>query len=652
MSLTHPTPAAVLTQLRSRLTVAVISALVTLAALWLSLLPARTLSVDVGTFGSGDLIYLSGVYHRESADDANPDARAYRWARGDATITLPVGQAGATIFSVEMYAVPQPGGGPLPFAMHAGPTTSAFAVGEAVRVYRVLIPASAIEAGVVRLRFACRSFTPPGDDRQLAVALDRFSLRPLGATGLPALPIFGIEAVVSGMVALLVWANRMPWRVVAASALAGAALLVFLNLSARYWLGLAAWPLAAVATALAGASLLARRLLPQTTTTEARFIRALWRIALAGLAIRLIGVSAPGFAFNDLDIQSILLRRVVSGDTYLSVISHEFGGGQTFYPSGPYLLVLPLLLLRPALPFALHLGAALFDGCAPVGLALIARELGLRWRTALVAAALLAVLPIQLTALWWGFFTNIGGQALLLLLLWLLLRHTRRPTSASAGLLFIALSLVLVSHVGVLILTGTAAALALGLAWLPARPSGAAWRGLLLAGVGAVAVFALAYLSFVATPMLGSAQGVLTSGSGRLTPARLAQGRAYLVDMLPVALWRGLGTLSFLLLAPGLALIWARAGRPLGRAVTVGWLLAPLLYVVVEYLYLVQVRYIYFLAPLCCLATGAVLDHLWTRRSGRAVAVFILALIAWLGLALWFNGAIVGLKMSLVPLTH
>jgi hypothetical protein len=34
------------------------------------------------------------------------------------------------------------------------------------------------------------------------------------------------------------------------------------------------------------------------------------------------------------------------------------------------------------------------------------------------------------------------------------------------------------------------------------------------------------------------------------------------------------------------------------------------------------------------------------------VGILILALLAWLGIALWYNGAIIGWKMSLVPLTH
>lgn len=624
-------------------------ALLGVAALWLSLLPSYGLVVDVGEFGSGDRAFLRGAYHREVNAAYTPNEQPYRWARGDAMLTLPPGQVGPAIFSARMHAAPQPAGGDLAFAIWAGGEQLRFAVPATVRIYRMLLSPRAAQGGVVRLQLASPTVTPPGDDRLLAVALDWVALSPVGVAR-PALPLLGGELAIVGLAALLLWANRAPAAGVAGGALATVLALAGLNLSARYWMGLGVWPLLAVAASLVGLSLVAQRLLPRSAGREARFARWLWLIVLGGLALRLVGVSAPGFVFNDLDIQSSLIGRVLSGEVYLFESAHEFGGGKTFYPSGPYVLALPLLLIQPALPFALHIGAALLDASAPIWLALLARELGLSRRTALLAAVLLAILPIQLTALWWGFFTNIGGQALLLLLLWLLLRQARRPSPGGAAALFVALSLVLLSHVGVLILSATAAVLVLGLAWLPPRPTAAAWRGLLAAGLGALAIFSLAYLSFVAAPMLGSAQGVLTGGA--LSAERLAEERAYIRRILPVALWRGVGMLPFLMLIPGVPLIWGAARRPLGRAVVAAWLITPLIFVVVEYLYLVQVRYIYFLAPLCCMALAAVLARLWARRAGRPVVVITLALIAWLGVFLWYNGAIIGIKMSLVPLTH
>lgn len=626
--------------------IAVLLVLAALAALWLSLLPPRAFSLDVGSEGSGDLIYLRGVYHREQLE-----TRTYRWARGDAQIILPVGQVGPTIVSAELHSAPQPAGRPLELNIQAGSEQLRFAVGEAERSYRLLLPPEAVHAGALRLRLASTTVTPPGDDRLLAVALDRVAVRPAAGTARPAWPLVGIELVVVAAVAGVLWANRAPAGGVAIGGLLAAALLAALNLGGRYWLGLAAWPLAGVGGALVAASLVARRLLPHGRSDEARFAQRLWLVVLGGAAVRLLGVGMPGFAFHDLDIQSILFFRVLGGEVYLFETAHEFAGGQTFYPSGPYLLILPLLLLRPVAIFALQAGGALIDACGPLLLALIARELGLSRRAALLAAAILAVLPMQFTALWWGFFTNISGQALFLCVAWLLLRYARVPSGWGVALLGVALCMVLLSHVGVLLLAGATLALTLAFSWLRPRLAGPAWRGLLLAGLGAGLFVGLAYVSFVAAPMLGSAQGVLLGGD-RLSPERVAEERAYIARILPVAVWRGMGMLPFLALVPGLPLIWRRAQRPLGRSLALAWLVAPLLFCIVELVALVQVRYIYFLGPLCCLASAATLERLWARRGGRPVVVVVLALLVWLGLWLWFNAAVIGIKPSLVPLTH
>jgi hypothetical protein len=624
-------------------------ALAAVALLWLTLLPARAFRLDVGSVGSGDLIFLRGVYHPETVD-----GRTYRWARGNAQILLPVGQRGPTIFTGELYSAPQPDGGPLPFAMRAGPHELRFPVRDTERTYRVLLPADAVESGRITLRFNSPTVTPPGDDRLLAVALDRVSLRPASgaATPTPAWPLVLAELIAAALLGLLLLLNGAPRFIAVGGAVATALLFAALNVGSRYWVGLSAWPLASVSGVLLATSLAARYALARVPTGEATFARGLWLIGLGAAGLRLAGVAMPGFEFHDLDIQSILLRRVLNGEVYLFETAHEFAGGQTFYPSGPYTFILPLLLLRTAPAFALHVGGALIDALAAPLLALVARELGLNRRTSLLAGAVLALLPMQFTAIWWGFFTNISGQMLFLLLALALLRYTRRPHVQAAALLCVALSLVLVSHVGVLLLTSCTMALAFALSlWLRPRLGWAGWRGLLLSCAIAGGLFTLSYVSFVAAPMLGSAQGVLMN-DGRMAAERVAEERAYIARILPVALWRGMGMLPFLLLIPGLVLLWRAAERPFGRGLLAGWLLTPLVFCVVEFAILLQVRYIYFLGPLCCLAFAAVLERLWGRPAARPVVIAALGLVAWLGLFLWFNAAVIGIKPSLVPLTH
>ncbi len=630
---------------------AVALAVAVFATLWLSLASPRAFTLDVGAIGSGDRIFLRSMYHREVAVPNDPSARTYRWARGNAEVLLPVGRNAPTIFTANMNAAPRPSGRPLAFAMYAGEELLRFDVPAVVREYQILLPPSSVERGIIRLRFASPTVSPPGDDRRLAVALGQVGIRPLPVLAHPALALTLAEFTLVGLAVALFWANGARRAGMVAAAVGATGLLAGLNLVASGWMGLGIWPLLLVGGTLVAASLAARWLLPRVVAAEARFAQRLWWITLGGLAVRLIGVSAPGFEFNDLDIQSIFFGNVLRGEVFLFVGSHEFAGGRTFYPSGPYTLALPLLLLRPALPFGLHIGAAIVDACGPPLLALVARELNLGRRAALLAAGLLAPLPVFLTAIWWGFFANISGQMLLLLLLWLLLRYTRAPSRAGLALLFVGFCLVLLSHVGVLILTATAGLLTLSLAWIGPRPSARAWRGLALAGLGAFAVCTLVYLSAVALPMLTSARTVV-SDQNLLSPERMAVHRAYLNYVLPVALWRGMGMLPFLLLLPGIPLMLRRAGRPLARPLVLGWLITPFIYVGIDYLNTLQVRYVYFIAPLCCLASAAVLGQLWERPAGRRVALVVIALIVWLGVFLWYRGAVLGIKMSLVPLTH
>jgi toxin CptA len=64
------------------------------------------------------------------------------------------------------------------------------------------------------------------------------------------------------------------------------------------------------------------------------------------------------------------------------------------------------------------------------------------------------------------------------------------------------------------------------------------------------------------------------------------------------------------------------------------------------------VRYVYFAAPLVCLAVGALLAALWGRQGGRLLAIALALLVAWSGTALWVAGVLERVKPSVLPLTH
>ena len=94
-----------------------------------------------------------------------------------------------------------------------------------------------------------------------------------------------------------------------------------------------------------------------------------------------------------------------------------------------------------------------------------------------------------------------------------------------------------------------------------------------------------------------------------------------------------------------------RAPNPLGRPLIVAWLLVCLLFMGVYFGLGLLVRYLYFAAPLICLALGTLLDRLW-RRGGRLVTLALVLLVVASGVALWAAGVLLGVKPSLLPLTQ
>jgi ABC-type uncharacterized transport system permease subunit len=64
-----------------------------------------------------------------------------------------------------------------------------------------------------------------------------------------------------------------------------------------------------------------------------------------------------------------------------------------------------------------------------------------------------------------------------------------------------------------------------------------------------------------------------------------------------------------------------------------------------------QVRYIYFLTPLACILIGLTLAALSRRgAAGSAAAVVIVVLLLVQGAAVWYHGALEGVMMSMSPL--
>jgi uncharacterized membrane protein len=645
--------------------------LVALICFVLSLLPAQSQRIDVGT-DYRERAYLAGLYRFERA---NHDT-TYRWADGNAKLDLPTGQLGPLVLEGRWHARPGLEGQSLPLtiSLSAGQQVQ-FEIPEQYRVYRIL--AQPDSDGHLRAYFQAPTFVPEGDDREIAFALDAIGARALGSLRMPAWPVIFEELLV--VVALLTLSaqlglgqRRRLWL--------GASLILLiaaLNYGLRLWITTALHPIALTAVLLSFATYLALPRLQSAfsrsdasaaqalglhaLTFSASATRWLWTIVLASVGLRLVGSYAPGYEAHDLDIQTELFTRLLQGTVYITAKAHEWAGGTTFYPPGPYLLLQPLLLLFQSPGLTLQVAVAIIDGFSPFLLALIARRLGFSQRGALVTAMLLAALPTQITGLWWGFFTNVVAQSIVLFVVWALLEYLVRPNRLRLSFLVLAGFLGLTAHVGVLLMGGTMIAITLlypiVCQYLQSREQ--RWKSpesqlvrpvfFTLFAVG-LAVLAL-YVSVFVLPMFMQAFTIADTRSER-DPARSAAFRAYVIDIQAIKWWRGMLGLPLVLWLPGLILLWRQLPSLFGRGLILAWSIVPGLFYLIDVVFLVQVRYVYFAAPICMLTTTFFLERMARHRVGRFVYYAVVVAIVVTGTFLWLEGALLDSKPSVVPLTH
>jgi hypothetical protein len=360
--------------------------------------------------------------------------------------------------------------------------------------------------------------------------------------------------------------------------------------------------------------------------------------------IRLAGALYPLFSGFDLGLNVDRLIQNLAGRLVLTHRSIEFHNGITVYPPGPYLVFMPGLLLGLAPPLLVQSGIALVDGLGAFAVGALARALGMSTRAAILSALLYAAAPISLTALWWGLTAQIFGQALMVPLALALLAALRVPRRLGAwAAAVVLLSVALLSHIGVTIV----AFVWLGLAWLALARRGAApptaWRRLTLAlAVSGLIGVGLLYADVAALKV----QQVNEIGR-----EVLAEGYTPIYALI----WRGFyiafHPLGLLLLPAGLLLLLRRRLSIGGVELVGGWVGAVVVFLLIEIVSGLQVRYIYFLTPLACILVGLLLDRLaaYGVMARRVVWVVALLLLAQ-GSSYWLMSAFSGERMSMVSL--
>jgi toxin CptA len=624
----------------SALTLALIF-LLALPLLWLSLVAAPALRVDVGVWG--DHTYLSGINAIEQS--ASED---YRWTTERAELALPNLSSRYQLLRLRAQGWRPDGAQPPIVALDiAGEGWGSFATAPEMRVYSVLLPRDGARP-TLRVGFTGEVYQETSG-RRLGFALDWIEVRAVGPASGPTLWQMGGQALLWALLLALLWVLALPpgWAPTLGALLGGA--LVGANLRQPLWVSqvLGAW-LALAALLLLATWLLAPRLRraldPWMTMGQAR---AAWALLVAALALRLAGSVHPLFNAHDLDVHTGWLDAVSSGQLYLYSTPGEFRGQQTFNPPAGYLLLLPLQLVFDQ-RLAVQLGVALIDGLGCLLLLPIARELRLPARAALLALALYLALPINTTMLWWGFATNAQAQTLWLLLLWALLWLLRAPAPATAALFGVAVAAALLTHVGALVLAAALLGLLVVLGWPRLTPPARAalFGTLLVAGLLSAAI----YFSAAVGPLLDWRGPGLDLGRSFAKAWAARELRASLIASGPL-----LGFLPpiLALVLPGLTLLLEAPRRhPLLRALVLAWLAVCLLFLAVDFGLGLLVRYVYFAAPLVCLASGALLARLQRRCAGRAAVLALVLLIAWSGTALWAAGVLERVKPSVLSLSH
>jgi toxin CptA len=615
--------------------------LLAIPLLWLSMVRASALHIDVGSWG--DQATLTGINGPEESS-----TETYRWTTARAVLTLPNLSASYRLLVIRAHGWRPTGPYPRIQLDLAGRPWGQIQTTLPLRVYRVLLPEDAMTPAV-RVGLASESYSPPGDPRTIGVAIDWFELRPVGSPAFPAFwQLLGqllLLALVFGMIGYFTRSPIIPAAIATLSLLA-------LNFSEPLWLGLAIVPWLILAVGLLlllviGGPHLERILQPWMLPSQARIAVAL---VVAALALRIAGAIHPFFDAHDLPVHDRWMHAVAAGQLYLYSTPAELQNRLTFNPPASYLLLAPIWLLLGDLRLSIQAGTALIDGLGCLFLLGVARELRLNGRSALLGLALYAALPINLTMLWWGFVANDIAQSAWILLLWLLLCQAHTPTRRTALVVGIIAAIGVTTHIGALVLVVAILALLLPISSvvLP-RP---AWMALWVAFGVAAAATVLFYFSAAIEPILAQPP----NPNARTLAESFARGmqmRDLRLVFVGRAFTLGYTELLLALVPSGLLILWqAQQRHALQRSLLAIWVLISLLFGAIAISLGYLTRYIYFAAPLFCLAGGVALEWIWKRPGGRIVVIALVLAVAWVGAELWFSGVLLREKPSLVPLTQ
>lgn len=654
-------------------------------------------------------------------------ARTYRWTQGTSTIALPGLGRGAWIVALDLVTAHPDGHALDAHVLANGALLATLPDSPTLRRVRLLVPGALLDqgGGSLDLTLQAQTFADPRPLGMLVSALAVAPASPTTASGQQATwPPWGVllaslvivAGAYSGLALLLgtIFPTRpsQPGEPAAAPWLAGAGALALLLLglwaltahrfSASQMLpglaGLTLWSLVLLVLLRP----LMRRVFaqpdePGSTATVERLIAGLLLIFFAGYWLKAGGMLYPYFVGIDVSWHMDRVRWILSGQLPLlygvesplnesTMPLAEWGPERPVIPYSPYFHIFATSfgLLPWPLEFSANMFSALVDCSRVLLVGLVAWRVGLGARAALLAAGLLALLPVNFLlhswgnipttfGLWWAFAATVG-----IILAWPLLVSAahRRRRLVLAGLVLLLLGALLIYtvagvFVGLFLICFTLAL------W------GAAWRSgngrWLLAGLRplwlAVGVaLGLALLLYYGQYVLPIIERTLPYFVAALSQSREATGRvgdtwgAYLLRHGRLADY-GL-VIPLLLTSVYLVWEWLRrfgvpdqpaqagpdaqpdqtdqanhAGAMVLWAAVAGWLAVLILFVPAGYKISLVDKHFFVAIPLLVLASAVVLDRLWAWGGLRFAVLLLYFAQGAAAVALWL-ARIVGVQQG------
>lgn len=592
-------------------------------------------TINVGTYQAG--YFFTDIFAPESIGDS----QAYRWTSPNTILLLQhVRTEPQQVLTLKLGGRPTPA--PVALTLNGQPWV-AFEAGTQPRTYTFALPPN--PSDTLQIGIASAALTTSSDRRILGVKLHRVELVAPGNTvRIPPLATVLLQIALLGVI--LAFLLYLGWRArsyAAALALLSVGLALLLSgdllLAYPYMLRLLCATIVLLGMSWVGLPLIMR--LGDWAGSRPERMR-LWTLMLLACAIRAAGMLYPTFTGQDKTLHLKLLREVTEGQLIHAVVASEFGRGLALYPPATYLALAPLRLIFPNELALLQGALALLDGFTALLVALLARRMGGNHYAARMALLLYAGSTTAFTAMNYGFSAQLFGQCLVAPVALALISHDPPLPRRSWLALALAMLFAVSSHVGVALLASVwvGLTLLLMLAW-PHRNM--LWGFGILVGCAIFAFFTL-YIDGIDI-MLSNFGQVGGGNAGGLFPGA--------TPLLWAGMRRAYSDIGLALLPCGLALIaWAQRSRQAG-IVAFTWVATVLLFLMIDLVLALQVRYFYFFLPMALAAIGVLLGALAMRgRWAYTVAWLAVLFVSIQGVTLWFWVTFGDGKLSLTPLTH